>query len=338
MAQQVKDYYAMLELEKDCTSAAIKNSYRQLSKKYHPDVCQEENAREIFQKIVEAYEVLSDPESRKEYDEFAKAMNDSRNVSFEDIYGMFHSGIVGAHAPLKGDDVETQIEFTVSEVRQGTQKQMQFERYVNCEDCAGHGFERKPVNACYQCKGKGYTLVGSKTPFGDIKTESSCSVCKGKGYLNIENCAVCKGIGKKCVPVRIVFNLPKDTTDGYKLTLKGKGDTGINGGRNGDLILNLVQSFDDPFKMENDYDLKARLDVPFVKSLTGGNVQFILPRGEVMTVPIARGTQSGDRIVVPEEGLFNPNNGFYGTVTLEVNILVPSVAEDKIQKLVSILG
>lgn len=336
--QQVKDYYAVLELEKDCTASEIKASYRKLAAKYHPDVCKEENAQETFQKIVEAYEILSDPDAKKEYDEFSKMMKSGNNVSFEDIWGMFHSGAVGAHAPMRGGDVATQVEYTVSEVRQGLQKVFQFERYTNCDDCTGHGYRRNPMNVCHGCRGKGYTLVEKKTPFGEIRTESIHLECNGKGYVNIEKCETCKGDGKKVIPVRIEFIMPKETTDGYMLKLVGKGDAGINGGRNGDLILKLVQSPDDPFVMENDYDLKARLDVPFIKALTGGNVSFTLPRGEVMSVPIARGTQTGDRIVVPEEGMFNPNNGFYGTVTLEVNITVPHVAEDKIQKLVKILG
>lgn len=339
MAEKVKDLYAVLGVESDATEKEIIKAFRKLSKIHHPDISKEEDAAEKFKEIQIAYEELSDPEKRADYDAFVRMHKEGKNTSFAELYEKFTARQPGAHAPMRGDDVKMEVEFTVSEVRQQATKIIRFDRYVNCSDCEGHGFHRHPSNVCHDCKGKGYALEASRTPFGEIKTEKQCRTCMGRGYVNVDKCASCNGEGKKELPVEISFTMPKETTEGFQLKLKEKGDAGFNGGVNGDLFLTFTHSPDDPFELVNDYDVNMKLDVSFLKALTGGQVSVTTPRGAKVNVPIARGTQTGHRIIVPDEGLFNPMNGFYGNLTLQVNILVPNaLPDDKVQKLINILG
>lgn len=339
MAEQVKDYYGILEIEQEATDKEIKNAYRKLSKVYHPDVSKLENAADLFDKLHEAYTVLSNPDTRKEYDEFVKSMKEGKGVTFQELYSKFHFDRPGAHAPIKGDDLEMNIHFLVSEVRQGLQKEINFDRYDNCEDCEGHGYYRESTKICKECEGKGYSLANADTPFGDLKTESICDTCKGVGYTDVKECTLCKGVGKVNKLVTVTFPLPKETTNGFRITLRGHGDAGLNGGKNGDLHVVLTQDPKDPFRIENDYDATFRLDVPFLTSLTGGRISVQLPSSETAKIPIKRGTQTGHQIVLPDEGLYNPRNGFYGNITAVVNILVPKhLPEDKVLKLIELLS
>jgi molecular chaperone DnaJ len=339
MAEKPKDLYAILEVEKTATSKEIKQQYRKLSKIHHPDVSEHENAQKIFEEIQNAYETLMDPEERKRYDDFFKLMSEGKHTSFKDVYSLFQKKNSRTHMPIKGEDVEMKVEFLISEVRQGLLKIVSFDRYINCDDCSGHGFHRDSRNICPECKGKGNTLSDVKTPFGNIAKENTCSNCKGNGYVNVQKCSSCNGEGKKLISVKVSFPLPTETTEGTRITLKEKGDVGLNGGKNGDLLLTMTQSPKDIYQLTTDFDITMRLDVPFLTCLTGGTVSITLPKGETVKLPIKRGTQTGDQIIVPEAGLFNPANGFYGTLSTVVNILVPSkLPEEKINKLIHILG
>jgi molecular chaperone DnaJ len=339
LSEQAKDYYAALDLESDATEKEIHKAFRKLSKTYHPDISKEKNAEEIFKRIREAYEVLSDPEEREQYDQFIKMEKEGKNRTFESVFSQFHSNAIGAHTPVPGDDVEMKATFFVSEVRQGLEKEVRFEQYVNCQDCEGHGYLRDIASVCLDCRGNGFRCMDVKTPFGDIVTEKVCVCCEGKGYVNVTTCESCGEKGKASSPIRLRFKLPKETTEGFRLVLKGKGDAGLNGGRSGNLILHFTQNEDDPLNIIHDYDVRMRLDVPFLKSLTGGSVKVKMPSGETIKIPIARGTQTGHHIIIPNEGLFNPVNGFYGNLTAVVNILTPTgLSDEKVVKILNLLS
>lgn len=337
MAEKVKDLYAILEIERNASEKDIKLAYRKMAKLHHPDKSDAENAQEIFEGIQTAYEVLSDPDTRKEYDEDLNRSKDI--VTIKDIYAMFNRDQPGTHMPIKGEDVAMELEFSIPEVAQRETKFVIFDRYVSCGDCKGHGYIRDLRNLCSDCKGKGNRLVDTKTPFGEIKKEITCKRCSGNGYTNVEACKTCESKGNKTIPVEVSFQLPKETKEGYKITLKGKGDGGLNGGLNGDLILTMRHSYNDNFRFVNDYDIETDLHVSFLTCLTGGKAPLKLPNGNTIDIPINRGTQHGHQVMVPEQGMFNPNNGFYGLLTVVVHVEVPrALPEEKIKKLINILG
>lgn len=337
MAEKTKDLYGMLGVEPKATKQEIKKSYRKLAAKYHPDVSKEKDAEKIFKQIAEAYDVLMDDESRKEYDAFVAAMQNDKGT-FDDVFKSFHSEQPRAFAPVNGETVTIPVEFYVSEVKQQVKKVVAFDQFVNCNTCAGHGFVAETRHVCSHCNGDSYVLNEKDTPFGTICAEDRCPFCDGTGYEKRETCDSCKGRGKKKKAVKIAFQMPKGVTEGFCYTIKGRGDEGLNGGKSGDLILKFYQYQDDTFEIENDYDLRMKLDVPFLTSLTGGSVKVEMPNGKESRIPIAKGTQSGHYIILPNEGLFNPGNGFTGNVNAVVNILVPEKLEDtKMKKIIDIL-
>lgn len=342
MANKVKDLYAILEIERTASDKEIKLAYRKMAKAHHPDISDAENAQEIFEDIQTAYEVLSDPTTRKEYDEDLARSEDGTTFTIKDIYAMFNKEARSAHAPIKGEDVEIEVEFTIPEVMQQATKTIEFKRYVNCDICHGHGYERKLEDLCPNCKGKGNVIVDKKTPFGDIKSEVTCKTCSGSGYMNMQKCEHCEdGSGKKTIPVEVSFQLPKETRHEFKITLSGKGDAGLNGGRNGDLILKMLHSPHDAFRFMDDdgVDIETDLHVSFVTCMTGGKVPLTLPNGHTIDIPINRGTQHGHQVMIPEAGMVNPFNGFRGLLTVHIYVEVPkALPEDKVKKLISILG
>lgn len=340
MAGKVKDLYAILEIERNASDKEIKLAYRKMAKLHHPDKSDAENAQEIFEEIQTAYEVLSESETRKEYDEDLAKSEDGTIYTIKDIYAMFSKDSRSAHVPIKGEDVNIEVEFTIPEVVQRATKTIRFTRFVNCDICHGHGHARNLSDLCPTCKGKGNILVDKKTPFGDIKSEVTCKTCNGNGYANMKKCEHChEGSGKQEVPIEVAFQLPKETKHEYEIVLAGKGDSGLNGGRNGDLIVKMLHSSHDPFRFVNDVDIETDLHVSFITCMTGGKALLTLPSGQEIDIPINRGTQHGHQVMVPEQGLINPFNGFRGLLTVHIHIEVPSaLPEEKIKKLINILG
>lgn len=337
---KVKDFYNILDVERDATEKEIKLAFRKLAKTHHPDVSDMENAEEIFKEIQTAYEVLSVPETRAEYDEDLARSEEGTNYTIKDIYAMFNKDGRNVHAPIKGEDVEMEVEFTISEVVQHATKTIGFERYTNCTDCKGHGYNRELQNMCPGCKGTGNMMKTAKTPFGEIKQGTTCKQCNGNGYVHIDACETCEGKGKTLRPVEVSFQLPKETREGYIITLKGKGDAGLNGGMNGDLILTMRHDRNkDSFCFANDVDIETNVTVPFKTCLKGGKFPVKLPSGKTLDIPIQRGTQHGHQVMVPEQGMVNPYNGFKGLLTIIVHVEVPTeLPDDKISKILNILG
>lgn len=152
-------------------------------------------------------------------------------------------------------------------------------------------------------------------------------------------CDTCEGKGKVSQPVEVSFQLPKETRDGYQITLRGKGDAGLNGGANGDLILTMKHWHHDKFRFQNDVDIETNLQASFLACLAGGKVSMKLPNGNAIDIPIQRGTQHGHQVMVPEQGMINPFNGFRGLLTVTIHVEVPkALPEDKVKKIMSILG
>jgi molecular chaperone DnaJ len=339
ITEEIVDLYAILGVKKDSTDKELKVAYRGLSKVHHPDVSKEPDAKEKFQQIVDAYEVLTDPDKRKEYDDFVKQETERiKEKSFEAVFNFFHDRKPGAHQGVKGEDLMLTIKFYAEEVKQGVTKQSTYEKYVNCEICDGHGFKRLPVNVCPVCTGFGYKLVDTKSPFGSIKVQKDCTSCNRTGYINCPPCESCHGKGKSLKEVSVEYSLPRDTSDGKRLILRGHGDAGYNGGRTGDLIITLKHAPEDKYEI-NGYDLSRWVDVSFLISLTGGNLKVTAPSGEKIKVPVPKRIQTGHLVKLDGEGLFNPETNVCGDLYLKLNIKPPyPLSDSQAEKFISILS
>lgn len=336
----MKQYYALLELESDATDKDIQKAYRRLAKTMHPDINKEPDANEKFMLIKEAFEVLGDSDSKKEYDDFVKQMAESQPTqTFQGLYNSIfpekkQSNLIKVH----GDDLEIHVDFTIQDVLTGAEKTIEFDRFVNCKECNGIGFDSVNTPHCPDCSGSGYIFHEVDSVFGNIKAEQLCSCCKGKGYIDIKNCSGCKGKGKNTVKVELTFNTPSEVIDGYRYVLKKKGDEGINGGKQGSLILIFKHSKTDIFKISDKYDLTMTVKVPYLTSLTGGTVPVQMPTGEMVKVPVPRRAQDGHLVVMPNEGLVNPQNGFVGNLTITLSIENPIItSESKLQAIIELL-
>jgi molecular chaperone DnaJ len=325
---KMRDFYSVLDVEPAATTKEIHNAYRKLAKKWHPDVCQEPNADEVYKEIVHAYEILSDKDERDHYDHLLKTVG--KGLTFDEIFSKFHFHRPGAHSPVKGENVETEVSFQVKELIQQTEKTFQLIRYVNCKDCEGHGYIRNIVHMCVMCNGVGHILEESHTPpFGVITTEKECSYCDGHGYTQVEECQSCHTKGKVTTKVNLTFELPVGATEGFRMRFPNKGDAGLNGGKNGDLFVIFRQDERDLYRIKYQYDLEIRLDVPFKTALKGGDVTIPMPDGKSFTVPVKKGLQNGNLINVNGGGLYNPKTQAHGNLVAIVNVEVPTVVSDE---------
>lgn len=338
MAEKIKDYYKTLEVEPDASQKEIKKAYRRLAAKYHPDVSTEEDAEVVFKKIFEANEILSDPEARKEYDEFVKRESEGKNRTFSDVMSVFKSEHNGVHAPVRGDDVKVVTYFTAEEVRQTRKRSIILDRFENCTDCGGHGVIRDLSDLCEDCGGTGFLLHPTHTPFGDMKTHKGCPRCEGKGYTKTPKCTGCSGKGKIPKKVRVSFDTPSETREEFEYRLTGRGDAGLNGGRYGNLIVVFRQHKDDPYRIIGD-DLEITKEVSFLSSLTGGSVKVHLPNGENTKIPLPDRVEDGHTIIVPDYGLFNEESGRWGNLNVKIKVTTPrNLSKNQEKKIIDILS
>ena len=253
-----KDYYGILGVGKDASQDEIKSAYRSLAKKYHPDVSSEskEVAEEKFKEISEAYEVLSDPEKRRTYDQYGSdAVNsqfsgggfswddftraDDISDIFGDLFGSFFGGgrRTQQRGPRQGNSLRMDIEVTLNEALTGLKKEVQVPRTVRCEPCKGTGGKDGKVETCSQCGGTGQVRSVRQTPFGGMVSVSDCGQCGGRGRTSKEKCPECKGRGHVQKTSKVEVNIPKGVDEGSTLTLKGLGDAGSDGAPAGDLYV-----------------------------------------------------------------------------------------------------
>ncbi|MGG4438258.1 DnaJ C-terminal domain-containing protein [Priestia megaterium] len=336
MAKKVVNLYEILGVKNDATAKEISKAYRALSKTHHPDVSKEENAHEIFQEIHEAYVELSNPESRKQYDDFyEEESKKNEEYTFEHIFSAFHTHVVKPHLPIRGEDIELEVPFCIEDIKQQRTLTVSVERFINCRTCEGANILQALDTGCEGCSGKGFKFENVQTPFGSIKREIQCPDCSGVGYTDAQKCPDCKE-GKHAVTYQFKVAVGDDVTDGHRMRVAGKGDEGVNGGAHGDLHLVFALK-DEDYEIVHEYDLQTKINVPFVTTLTGGDHPMLLPSGEVAKVPIVKGTQSGHKVIVPGEGLYMQSTEKYGDLYATVNILVPDVSPDKVKQIVSIL-
>lgn len=336
----VINFYEVLGVGEDASQKQIQQAYRKLAKVKHPDICKEPNATEEFQIIKDAYETLIDPEKKKEWEDFRQQKEAEKDgPGFDDFFRKYHSGLKSAHAPIRGEDIEIAVKFTFKEVKQKAEKVVKFDRFTNCPDCEGFGFVKRNSLICSECNNLGYTLVEHETPFGTAKVEQLCNSCEGKGFSKTEDCEPCKGKGKINQIIELTIRLKENTKDGQRVVLPGRGDHGLNNGAKGNLYLIMAHDPEDEYKMTNDYDLHQVIQVPYLKTLTGGEVSVTAPSGATIKAPIPRGAKQKHQIVIPDEGLLNPDNGYCGTLTLHLEVKMPdSLSDTQTKKMIEILS
>ena len=337
-----KDYYETLGVGKDASSDEIKSAYRKLAMKYHPDRNKEAGAKEKFQEINEAYECLSDPQKKSNYDQFGSAtgpqgfggfgggqgfsggFSDFGDI-FSDLFGGF-GGFGGrsqsrASTAVAGEDLQTTITITFEEAVFGVSKDISLHRVENCSECGGTGAKSgSAMDTCSECGGSGVVNYVENNGFMRISRQGICKSCNGTGKIIREKCTHCSGNGTIRNNAVISVNIPAGIADGQVITMRGKGNAGKRGGPNGDLHI-IVKVKDHKMLVRDGFDLKLKVYVPFYTLLLGGEVEIPLPKGTTM-LKIPELTQSGTVFKMKGKGIKHLNRDTMGN--LEVTIVAES--------------
>ncbi len=339
-----RDYYEVLGVPKSATDAELKKAYRNLAKKYHPDVNPgNKEAEAKFKEANEAYEILSDAQKRSRYDQFGHAGTDPNGFGggaggfsdfdfggIGDIFETFFggSGFGGGgrsrnkRGPQKGADLKYAMEISFEEAAFGVEREINISRMEVCSKCTGSG--AKPgtqASTCQHCNGTGQVQIKQNTPFGQFVNAKTCDVCKGEGKIITDPCPACNGKGKLRNNVKLKINVPAGIDDGQTISLRGEGDPGSKGGPNGDLFLNIRVKPHSLFKRQGN-DVICDVPITFTQAALGAELEVPTLDGKVKyTVP--EGTQTGSVFRLKGKGIpFLRGNG-RGDQYVKVSIDVP---------------
>lgn len=333
-----RDYYDILGVSKNATKAEIKSAFRKLAKKYHPDISKESNTEEKFKEAEEAYAVLSDDEKRKQYDQFgfdgpsfasgsgggfsgfSSGGFDFSGFDFSDIFSdLFGGSRTSSKRPIKGDDKLVNLTISFKEAVFGCEKDIELDIYEECSNCNGDGgFNKK---TCPHCHGSGTITQEQRSLFGSFMSQTTCPHCEGKGYIFSENCNKCHGTGVERKKKTLSVTVPAGIEEGMRLRLSGKGDTGINGGPNGDLYLEFKINEDKYLKRESD-DIFLDLPLTFTEALFGCKKEIPTIHGN-LTIKIPSNSNNGDKLRLKEKGVKNKMSSHQGDMYVILKICMP---------------
>lgn len=334
-----KDYYSTLGVSKDVDDAALKKKYRKLARELHPDTNKEKGAEDKFKAVSEAYDVLSDPKKRSEYDQMrtygasAGAGFNPRgsqgqsgfNVNFEDVLGGFNLGdLFGGGGQRKqqrarrGSDLETEVSISFNECLAGTTLPLTLRGQTTCNTCKGSG--AKPgtnPQKCSACNGSGQTMRNA----GGFGFADTCAVCYGTGRIIEQKDSTCNGTGIVNETRTITARIPAGIKSNSKLRLKGKGEPGGRGGEPGDLILNVIVKADEIFERDGD-NVRITVPIRYDEAVFGAQIAVPVPSGTTVTLKIPAGTQNGRAFRVKDEGMTKTTGG-KGDLLVKVEVAVP---------------
>ena len=334
-----RDYYEILGINKNATDEEIKKAYRTMAKKYHPDVSTEPNATEKFKEVQKAYDCLSDPEKRRNYDTYGTeepnpfgaggaGFNGAGGFGgFEDIFSTFFGGgrrtSRNPNAPQKGRDLRISMTLTFEEAAFGVKKEIRLSRYKTCSKCGGSGAESpSDIHTCSRCNGTGTIIVEQATILGRIQTQSSCPNCGGTGKTIDHKCSACRGEGKVKNDDPIVINIPSGIDDEQTLRVPLQGDAGINGGPNGDLFITFKVKDHEFFKRSGN-DVSLEMPITFSQAALGASIEVDTLTGKV-NLKIPAGTQSGTKFRLAGRGIKNASTGRTGDQFVFVKVVTPT--------------
>ena len=319
MADNKRDFYEVLGVEKGASAEDIKKAYRKLAGKYHPDRNPgDKTAEEKFKEIGEAYEVLSDDDKRARYDQFGHAGVDPNFNpgaggfggggfggfggfgDLGDIFGDFFGGgssRATQNAPRRGENVATRLELTFEEAAFGCEKEVSALRIENCGSCNGTGSADGSVETCSNCRGTGQVRTTQNFMGMQMQSTSPCPRCGGKGKVIKTPCNTCKGKGTQKIRVKV----PAGVDEGQSIRVRGEGCVGSNGGPNGDLLVEVLIR-DHPIFTRDGVDVLCEVPISFTQAALGAQIQVPTLDGRV-SFDIPEGTQTGTTFTLPGKGI-----------------------------------
>ncbi|MDD3368033.1 MAG: molecular chaperone DnaJ [Lachnospiraceae bacterium] len=359
MAEQKRDYYEVLGVDKSADDAALKKAYREIAKKNHPDVKPgDKEAEKIFKEASEAYAVLSDPEKRRQYDQYGHAAFDGtggaggfggfdfNGADFGDIFGDIFGDFFGggsrrgggnrANSPMRGANVRASVRITFEEAVFGTDKELELNLKDECTTCHGSGC--KPgtqPQMCPKCGGKGQVVFTQQSFFGTVRNVQACPDCGGTGKIIKEKCSDCHGSGYITNRKKIAVNIPAGIDNGQSIRIREKGEPGVNGGPRGDLLVEVNVSRH-PIFQRRDYDIYSTVPISFAVAALGGEVLIDTVDGKV-AYEVKAGTQTDTRVRLRGKGVpslrdKNARGDHYVTLVVQVPDKLSSESKDLLRQ------
>ena len=358
MAENKRDYYEVLGVDKNASSDEIKKAYRKTAMKYHPDRNPgDKEAEEKFKELGEAYEVLSDADKRSRYDQFGFAGVDPNYGGgaggagyggfggfggfgdFGDIFGDLFGGgrrRNTRNAPQRGEDIGARLDLTFEEAAFGTEKEISVPRVENCSDCKGTGSADGKTETCSYCKGSGQVRTTQNFMGMAVQSTSTCPQCNGRGKIIKSPCPTCRGKAKVRHTQKIKVKIPAGADHGVTFRMAGQGNVGSNGGPNGDLLVE-VSLKRHPIFTRQGTDVYCEVPINIVQAALGAEIEVPTLDGKVK-FDIPEGTQTGKTFSISGKGvpyLNNPNRrgSHRFTVVVETPTKLSKTQKELLQKL-----
>ena len=338
MAAQSHDYYEVLGISKSASADEIKRAYRNLAKKFHPDVNREADAVDKFKELQTAYGVLSDDAKRRQYDRFGAAGVTGAASGFpggfgsaDDLFGdlfatIFQDASTGgrrqASTVIQGDDLAHELEITLEDAVLGAEKTIRYPHLEACDHCKGSGSApgTKP-EACSQCQGTGQTRFTQRTPFMNFVSTQACTRCGGTGQAILNPCGKCNH-GRVRKTRERTLRIPAGIDSGRRIHLPGEGDAGALGGPSGDLYIVVIVK-EHPVFERHDNDLYCKVEISFARAALGGTIEVPIVGG-TEEIKIPEGTQSGQEFLLRGKGVPDLRGRGRGDQHVFVQVAVPT--------------
>jgi len=323
MAENKRDYYEVLGVEKGASAEEIKKAYRKSAMKYHPDRNPgDKTAEEKFKELGEAYEVLSDDEKRSRYDQFGHAGVDPNFGAggggygggfggfggfgdfgdiFGDIFGGGRSRQAQRNAPMRGENVGIRLELTFEEAAFGTEKEVNVQRIENCGSCNGTGSADGVIETCSQCRGAGQVRTTQNFMGMAVQSTTTCPACGGRGKMVKNPCNTCRGKGKVRRTQKIKVKVPAGVDAGQSIRVRGEGCVGSNGGPSGDVLAEVYIRRHPIFRREN-MDVLCEVPITFTQAALGSAIEVPTLEGK-RSFDLPEGTQTGREFTIAGVGI-----------------------------------
>ena len=343
MADNKRDYYEVLGVNKGASDDEIKKAYRKLAKQYHPDLHPDDKTAEAkFKELNEAYEVLSDPDKKSRYDQYGHAGVDPNfgagggfgggfgGMDFDlgDIFSSFFGGGFGGgggqnrNGPRRGESLRTTVSVTFEEAAFGCEKEINISRVEKCDDCGGTGCQKgTTAEKCSNCGGTGTVRTQQRTAFGVMQSSAQCPKCNGTGKIIHSPCQTCHGAGAVRRQKKITVNIPAGIDDGQTISLRGQGNAGANGGPSGDLLITVSVRPHAYFSREGT-SILYEMDITVPQAILGADVEVPTLDGKVK-YHIPDGTQSGTIFRLRGKGVTKLRGNGRGDQYVTVNVNIP---------------
>lgn len=361
MAEQKRDYYEVLGVDRSASDEEIKKAYRTLAKKYHPDMNPgDKNAEAKFKEASEAYAVLSDPEKRKQYDQFGHSAFDGsggygtgfdfNNMDFGDIFSDLFGDMFGggrtrrdpSNGSQKGANIRTSVRISFLESVTGVEREITLNTKDPCGTCGGTG--AKPgtqPKMCPRCGGKGQVVFTQQSFFGTVRNVQTCPDCHGSGKIIEEKCPDCGGTGFVSSQKKIQISIPAGIDNGQSVRFREKGEPGLNGGPRGDLLVEVIVE-PHPTFMRQDYNIFSTVKISYAIAALGGSVLVDTVDGKVI-YDVKPGTQTGTRVRLKNKGVpllrnKNSRGDHYVTLVVDVPTKLSKEAKELLRQFDEITG